>query len=97
MRRSRCHVFRQILVDVEQMRDHAGADRQRFHLAQFEGERIGDVLLALRLTYVKLPCLAVVVGEGLGAYAQFGPPAARVGASPSRAIRVDRRLHRPRN
>src|SRR5262245_54474958 len=56
------------------MRDHPGADRQRFHLAQFEGERIGDVLLlTLRLTYVKLPCLAVVVGEGLGTDAQFGP------------------------
>src|SRR5215813_4498534 len=56
------------------MRDHPGTDRQRFYLAQFEGERLGDVLLlALRLTYVKLPCLAVMVGEGLGADAQFGP------------------------
>src|SRR5215813_7476797 len=56
------------------MRDHPGTDRQRFHLAQFEGERLGDVLLlALRLTYVKLPCLAVMVGEGLRADAQFGP------------------------
>ena len=42
-----CYVFRQILVDVEQMRDHAGADRQRFHLAQFGGECIGDVPLSL--------------------------------------------------
>src|SRR5262249_16695029 len=56
------------------MRDHPGTDRQRFYLAQFEGERLGDVLLlALRLTYVKLPCLAIVVGEGLGANAQFRP------------------------
>src|SRR5262249_35897674 len=56
------------------MRDHPGTDRQRFYLAQFEGERLGDVLLlALRLTYVKLPCLAVMVGEGLRADAQFGP------------------------
>src|SRR5207249_2944481 len=40
----------------------------------FEGERVGNVLLlALRLADVKLPCLAVVVGEGLGADAQFGP------------------------
>src|SRR5215468_5544229 len=55
------------------MRDHPGTDRQRFYLAQFEGERLGDVLLlALRLTYVKLPCLAVMVGEGLGADAQPG-------------------------
>ncbi len=67
-------MFRQILVDVEQMRDDTGADRQRFHLAQFEGKRVGDVLLLdLRLAQVKLPCLAVVVGEGLGADAQFRP------------------------
>src|SRR5215471_18025807 len=54
------------------MRDHTGADRQPFHLAQFEGERVGNVLLlALRLADVKLPCLTVVVGEGLRADAQF--------------------------
>ena len=68
------HVFRQIPVDVEEMRDHTGADRQPFHLAQLESKRVGNVLLlGLRLAHVKLPCLAVVVSEGLGADAQFGP------------------------
>src|SRR5437867_5716535 len=56
------------------MRHHTGADWQPFHLTQFESERVGNVLLlGLRLADVKLPCLAVVVSEGLGADAQFGP------------------------
>src|SRR4029453_13776359 len=68
------YVVPQLLVDVEQMRDHTGADRQPFYLAQFEGERVGNVLLlGLRLAYVKLPCLAIVVGKRLGADTQFGP------------------------
>jgi hypothetical protein len=67
------YVLGQTLVNVEQVRDHTGADRRCFDLAQLEGERVGDVLLfALRLADVKLPCLTIVVGEGLRADAQFG-------------------------
>ena len=38
----------QRLVDVEQMRHHPLADDRRFHLAEFEGQRRGDVVLLAR-------------------------------------------------
>jgi hypothetical protein len=37
------HVFGQIRINVEQMRDDTRADRQCFHLAQFKDERVGHV------------------------------------------------------
>ena len=38
----------QRLVDVEQMRHHPLADHRRLHLAEFEGQRRGDVMLLAR-------------------------------------------------
>ena len=38
----------------------------RFDLAQFEDQRVGDMILfGVRLADVKLSCLAVVIGESL--------------------------------
>ena len=63
----------QRLVDVEQMRDHPLADDRRLHLAQFEGQRGGDVVLLGRgLADEELPRLAVVVGKAFRAQANLG-------------------------
>ena len=63
----------QRLVDIEQMRDHALADRRRFDLAEFERQSGGDVLLlAHGLADEELPRLAVVVGEAFGAQPALG-------------------------
>ena len=73
------HLGGQVLVDVAQMRDHALANARRFDLAQFEGQRIGDVLLLdRRLADEELARLAIMVGEGFRARAHLRrrPPAA---------------------
>ena len=65
-RRPSATVFAEILVDVEQVRDHARADRRGLNLAQLEGQGVGDVVLfGLGLADVELPGLAVVIGERL--------------------------------
>lgn len=67
-------LFPQGFIDVEKMRDHPLADHRRLHLAQFEGQGVGDVaLLGRRLADEELPGLAVMVGKALGADAQLGP------------------------
>ena len=55
------------------MRHHPLADHRRLHLAQFEGQRRGDVVLfAPRLADEELPRLAVVIGKALGAQPALG-------------------------
>src|SRR5689334_1425657 len=56
------------------MRDDAGADRRRLHLAQLEGERRRDVALLDRgLADIELASLAVMVRERLGTDAERRP------------------------
>ena len=58
----------EVLVDVAQVGDHAGADAGLLALAQLEHERVDDVLLLDRcLAHVELASLAEVVGEALRA------------------------------
>src|ERR1700744_5029190 len=55
------------------MGDHRGPDGGPLHLAEPEGEGVGDVLLFDRnLANEELPRLAVVVGEALRAQARLG-------------------------
>ena len=55
------------------MRDDAGSDGHFLAFAQFEDERLGDMMLFdLRLTEIKLPRLTVMVGKGFGPQANFG-------------------------
>ena len=59
-------------MDVAQMRDDARSDGHFLAFAQFEDERLGDVMLFdLRLTEIKLPRLTVMVGKGFGPDAKF--------------------------
>ena len=58
----------EVLVDVAEVGNHAGADAGLFALAQLEHEGVDDVLLLDRcLADVELAGLAVVVGEAQGA------------------------------
>ena len=55
------------------MRHHPLADHRRLHLAEFEGQRVGDVmLLAAGLADEELPRLAVVIGKAFGAQPALG-------------------------
>ena len=61
-----CDVHRELVVDVEEMRDDARSNLGCFDLAQLENERRGDVLpLQRRLADVELASLIVVIGEAL--------------------------------
>ena len=55
-------------VDIEQVADHAFANRREFAFAEFEHQRIGDVaLLNQCLADVELAGLAVMVGKAFRA------------------------------
>src|SRR5688500_18880246 len=55
------------------MSNHAAADSERLNLAEFENQRVGDmILLGVGLAHVELARLAVMIGESLRPDAKSG-------------------------